>query len=79
MTLYIGAAADTRDWSGGCEAGHQSCLLQILQQKDKNKEILKRKLLWTFMTVSLGARIHAFLLGIHMPGLWEMSIFFFNF
>ena len=43
MELFIAAAAGIRDWSSGCEAGHQSCLLQILKQKNKNKEIYKEK------------------------------------
>lgn len=45
MEVYTAAAVDIRDWSSGCETGHQSYLLQILQQKDKNKKILKEKLL----------------------------------
>ena len=43
MALSIAAAVGIRDWPSGCEAGHQSFVLQILNQKDKNKDSLKEK------------------------------------
>lgn len=45
MALSIAAAVNIRDWPSGCEAGHQSFLLQILSQKDKNRESLKEKVI----------------------------------